>query len=80
MRLKFSLHSEKGEFSQATRLNAKVVSIRLFLCPVEIRDFGGPNEAVLTYPHPSIRLRNGGDVLLLHRNPLGSVRAVTTAA
>jgi len=42
--------------------------------------FGGPSEEVLTYPHPNIRLRNGGEVRYLHRDQFGSVRTITTAA
>jgi hypothetical protein len=48
--------------------------------PVEIRDFGGASEEVLTYPHPNIRLRNGAEVRYLHHDQLGSVRTITTAA
>ncbi|RLJ60744.1 RHS repeat-associated protein [Litoreibacter meonggei] len=44
---------------------------------VEIRNFMTPAETVLTYPHPSVRLENGGDAKYLHRDHLGSVRLIT---
>jgi hypothetical protein len=57
--------------------------------PVEIRNYGQVNaEEILLYPHPAIRISKtkdaGGAVVTkvstLHRDALGSVRAVTTAA
>ena len=61
----------------------------LYLGPVEIRKYGQGNaEELLLYPHPAIRISKTKDaggamvtkVSTLHRDALGSVRAVTTAA
>ena len=43
---------------------------------VEIRDFGG-TETILTYPHPSVRYKNGVATAYLHSDQLNSVRTVT---
>ena len=43
--------------------------------PVEIRGFGLATEAVLTYPHPDLRLKNGTE-----GDHLASVRSMTNAA
>ncbi len=48
--------------------------------PVEIRNFGRPDEEVLTYPHPHIRVRNGAEVHYLHHDHLGSVATITDSA
>jgi RHS repeat-associated protein len=57
--------------------------------PVEIRNYGQGNaEEILLYPHPAIRISKTKDagaavvtkVSTLHRDALGSVRAVTSAA
>ncbi|GAB5445471.1 RHS repeat-associated core domain-containing protein [Gymnodinialimonas sp.] len=48
--------------------------------PVEIRNFGRPDEAVLTYVHPDIRVTNGASYDLLMRDQLGSVFAVMNEA
>ncbi len=51
-----------------------------YVGPVEIRDFGGgSSEDILTYPHPDIRLVNG-TAETLHRDQLGSIRAMTDDA
>ncbi len=48
--------------------------------PVEIRNFGRPDEEVLTYPRPHIRVRNGAEVHYLHHDHLGSVATITDSA
>ena len=51
---------------------------------VEIRNWQiTGQEQVITYPHPSVRLVNGSTITTasyLHRDALGSVRAITDAA
>jgi hypothetical protein len=46
---------------------------------VEIRGWLG-TEQILTYPQPSVKLVNGTTKTWLHRDHLGSVRAITDAA
>jgi hypothetical protein len=48
---------------------------------VEIRDWKLAGEQVITYPHPNVKLVNGktaAEATFLHRDHLGSVRAITT--
>ncbi|WP_225026895.1 RHS repeat-associated core domain-containing protein [Xinfangfangia pollutisoli] len=50
---------------------------------VEIRDWKLATEHVITYPHPNVKLVNGrtpAEATYLHRDHLGSVRAITTPA
>jgi hypothetical protein len=63
--------------------------VTLYLGMVEIRNYGQGNaEEILLYPRPSIRVSKTKDagnavvtrVSTLHRDALGSVRAVTTEA
>jgi hypothetical protein len=50
---------------------------------VEIRNWKLAGEQVITYPHPNVKLVNGktpAEATYLHRDHLGSVRAITTPA
>lgn len=50
---------------------------------VEIRGWKLATEQVITYPHPNVKLVNGrtpAEATYLHRDQLGSVRAITTPA
>jgi uncharacterized protein RhaS with RHS repeats len=50
---------------------------------VEIRNWKLSGEQVITYPHPNVKLVNGktaAEATYLHRDHLGSVRAITTPA
>jgi RHS repeat-associated protein len=51
----------------------------VYFGPVEIRNWLVPGqEQVITYPHPAVKLTNGV-ASYLHRDHLGSVRAITDA-
>ncbi len=59
----------------------------VYLGPLEIRAFGQAGEQVLAYPQASVRLTRTGAAgahawaaAYLHRDHLGSVRAITDAA
>lgn len=78
-------------FAPAQSCHAPTASQTVTLClgGVEIRRYGqGSAEEILLYPTPAIRIARtkdaGGNVVTkvstLHRDALGSVRAVTTAA
>jgi hypothetical protein len=50
---------------------------------VENRNWKLPGEQVITYPHPNVKLVNGrtpAEATYLHRDHLGSIRAITTPA
>ena len=56
----------------------------MYFGAVEIRNWQiAGQEQVITYPHPAVRLVNGSTITAasyLHRDALGSVRAITDAA
>lgn len=48
--------------------------------PVEVRNFLGSGETILTYPMANVRLKNGCDPVYFMTDHLGSVRRLINAA
>ena len=44
---------------------------------IEVRDYRGPRETLIRYPHPSVRIEGVGETTFLHTDHLGSVRKIT---
>jgi RHS repeat-associated protein len=69
-------------FSPAANCNALPVAaaVTVYFGAVEVRNWKVAGaEQVLTYPHPWVKLVNGTGKSWLHRDYLGSVRAITDA-